>query len=85
MAKIKVSMGKKTYEFECDEQTTILAQGLDQGIDLPYACMSGVCTSCQAKLLKGDVKMDQDTTDDDGYILTCQACPKSSVVELEIE
>lgn len=84
MAKIKVWLGKESYEYECDEHTTILAQGLDEGLDIPYACMNGVCTSCQAKLIKGRVKIDPDLEDGD-LILTCQALPDSSVIELKFD
>ena len=85
MAKIKVTLGREVHEYDCDEHTTILAQGLDQGIDLPFACMSGVCTSCRAKLIKGEVTIDPDIEEENGWTLTCQARPRSSFVELKID
>ena len=58
----------------------ILEAALLQGIDLPYACKGGVCSSCRAKLLEGRVTMDNNyALEPDeleaGFILTCQAHP----------
>ena len=58
----------------------ILDAGLAAGIDLPYACKGGVCCSCRAKVLEGEVKMDKNYTLEDweierGFVLTCQSHP----------
>ena len=63
---------------------------LENDIDLPYSCQSGVCTACQGKLLKGTVSMDvsdglSDEEIEEGYILCCQSHPTSDEVEIEIE
>jgi len=39
---------------------TILETALDQGIDLPYSCQSGLCTACRGKALSGKVKLDEE-------------------------
>jgi ring-1,2-phenylacetyl-CoA epoxidase subunit PaaE len=59
---------------------SILEAALDQGIDLPFACKSGVCCSCRARLLEGKVSMDVNYGLEPeelsvGYILTCQSHP----------
>lgn len=59
-------------------ETAVLDIGMDSGLDLPYSCKSGVCSTCQAKLLEGEVKMDNNYVLSDkelkqGYILTCQS------------
>jgi ring-1,2-phenylacetyl-CoA epoxidase subunit PaaE len=59
---------------------SILDAALQAGFDLPFACKSGVCCTCRAKLLSGKVRMDKNYGLDSrdlaaGYVLTCQAHP----------
>ena len=59
---------------------SILDAALRAGFDLPFACKSGVCCTCRAKLLSGKVRMDKNYGLDArdlaaGYVLTCQAHP----------
>jgi ring-1,2-phenylacetyl-CoA epoxidase subunit PaaE len=60
------------------------------GLPAPYACKSGVCTTCRAKLVSGTVEMKKNygLTDDElaqGYILTCQSVPTSEDVVLSYD
>jgi ring-1,2-phenylacetyl-CoA epoxidase subunit PaaE len=57
------------------------------GIDLPYSCRAGVCSTCRAKLLRGTVTLDNNVALEDweleaGYILCCQARPTSPELEI---
>ncbi len=59
---------------------TILEASMREGLEPPHACKSGVCSTCRAKLIEGDVDMDQNFALEDyeiarGYILTCQSYP----------
>lgn len=68
----------------------ILDAGIHNGLDLPYACKAGVCSTCKAKLVKGKVDMNithglEDHEIDAGYILCCQAHPISDEVEIDFD
>ncbi|SMG02673.1 1,2-phenylacetyl-CoA epoxidase subunit PaaE [Burkholderia singularis] len=67
------------------EGASLLDVGLHAGIALPYACKGGVCCTCRAKVLEGEVRMDKNYTLEpqeiaDGFVLTCQCHPVSSKV-----
>ncbi len=68
---------------------TILETALDQGIDLPYSCQSGLCTACRGKALSGEVKLDEEeglsqSERAEGYVLTCVGHPLTDDVVIEI-
>lgn len=70
--------------------TVILDSAIAAGMDPPYSCRSGICTTCRAKLLSGKVYMDvsEGLTDDEikeGYILTCQSHPLTDDVSVRYE
>lgn len=67
----------------------ILETALDQGIDLPYSCQSGLCTACRGKALSGKVKLDEEeglsqSERNEGYVLTCVGHPLTDDVVIEI-
>ncbi len=82
--------GRQTrFELGADGQN-ILDGALDNGVDLPFACKGGVCATCKAKLLEGEVDMDiNHALEDDevaaGYILTCQSHPVSARVVVDFD
>ncbi len=55
---VKIYIDGDIHDIEVGKQETILDAGLENDIDMPYSCQSGVCTSCQGKLISGNVKMD---------------------------
>ncbi|MFZ5552815.1 MAG: 2Fe-2S iron-sulfur cluster-binding protein [Bacteroidota bacterium] len=62
--------------------TNVLDAAMDAGSDAPYSCKGAVCCTCKAKILEGKAEMEMNyaLTDKevaDGYILTCQAHPRS--------
>ena len=69
---------------------SILDSALDVNLDLPFACKGGVCGTCRAKVVKGDVRMDSQSvlsvTDvEKGAVLTCRAHPVSAEVFINFD
>ncbi len=67
---------QQTFRFTVSYPNNILQAALNQGIELPYSCRGGRCSTCTAKCLKGKVKMsiNEVLTDKDmqnGLVLTC--------------
>jgi len=92
MSKVSVKVDGRSFEvtIPLNNNQTILDAALQQGADLPYACKGGMCCTCKAKLLEGEVSMDvhwglEEEEVAKGYILTCQSHPKTEKVVVDFD
>jgi ring-1,2-phenylacetyl-CoA epoxidase subunit PaaE len=86
---VKIIIDDEEFSFTVPADKTILEQGLEESVDMPYSCQSGLCTACRGKLISGKVKMIEydglsQSELDDNYVLCCQAHPETDDVVIEI-
>ena len=89
-ATVILHLDGETHEIQVKSNDTVLEAALDAGLDPPYSCMAAACTSCMAKLQSGSVYMEDSdvlTAEEkaNGYILCCQAQPRSERIEIVYE
>lgn len=87
---VTATLRGKDIVVEVPASKTILDVLIDKGVDPPYSCSSGACSSCMAKVKEGSVSMDacfalDDDEIEEGYILTCQAHPTTAEVSLSFD
>jgi ring-1,2-phenylacetyl-CoA epoxidase subunit PaaE len=68
----------------------VLDAALNASLDVPFSCRAGVCSTCSAKVIKGEVEMEsnyglEDYEVERGYVLTCQSRPLTEHVEIEYD
>ena len=88
--KITVLVDGDETSFEMSQKQSLLEAALKQGLDAPYSCQGGICSSCIARISKGTAEMKKNTilTDGEiaeGLILTCQAHPTSSEIFVDYD
>ena len=80
---------RREFEFS-REQASILDAASAAGLEVPFSCTSGVCGTCRAKVLEGDVRMERNFALGmqevaAGFVLTCQAHPMTERVVLSFD
>lgn len=90
-SKITIKLDGISFDFDLGfEGEAILDAALKHGADLPYACKGGVCCTCRAKLVEGEVDMDvnyglEPEEIEQGFILSCQAHPRTEKVVVDFD
>ncbi len=87
---ITVALDDEETIFEMDSKLTILTAALKEGLDAPYSCQGGICSSCLAKVTEGKAVMEKnsilsDAEIKDGFILTCQAHPTTQKITIDYD
>ncbi len=88
--KITVLVDGDETTFEMSQKQTVLEAALKQGLDAPYSCQGGICSSCLARITSGTAVMKKNTilTDSEiaeGLVLTCQAHPTSESLSIDYD
>ena len=90
-ASVKVILDGREHELQIPAKgDPVLDAAIDAGLDVPFACKGAVCCTCKARLTEGEVHMyvvyglepDEIAA---GYILTCQAHPRTEVVKVDYD
>jgi len=89
-SEITIIVDDEETTFQMDAKTTILNAALQEGLDAPYSCQGGICSSCLGKVTEGTAKMAKnailsDSEIEEGLILTCQAHPTSQKITVDYD
>jgi len=76
--------------FTMTKEESILDAALAKGLDAPYSCQGGICTSCLAQVTEGQAIMEEnsilsDEEVEEGLILTCQAHPTTAKITIDYD
>lgn len=88
--KVTVRLDGLIKEVIIEDDTNIVQALINEGVEPPYSCLSGTCSTCMAKVTKGEVEMDvsiglEADEKEKGYILTCQSHPITDEVVLSYD
>jgi ring-1,2-phenylacetyl-CoA epoxidase subunit PaaE len=88
--KISILVDDEETSFEMSQKQTILEAALKQGLDVPYSCQGGICSSCICKITEGavELKKNQILTDGEiaeGLTLACQAYPTTASIKIDFD
>ncbi|NNM23533.1 MAG: 2Fe-2S iron-sulfur cluster binding domain-containing protein [Flavobacteriaceae bacterium] len=87
---ITITLDDEVETFIMSKKKSVLDAALEHGLDAPFSCQGGICSTCIARITKGKVEMrkNQILTDselEEGLVLTCQSHPTTSVLEIDYD
>lgn len=87
---ISILVDSDEVTFEMSQKQTILEAALKQGLDVPYSCQGGICSSCICRVTEGSATMNKNQilTDNEvaeGLVLACQAVPTTSEIKVDFD
>lgn len=90
MTKVTVVLDDVTESFIMPQSSSVLEAALKHGIDAPFSCQGGICSTCIARMTDGKAEMrkNQILTDEEiaeGLILTCQAHPSTPTLHIDYD
>lgn len=87
---LRIVLDGKPYDMTMGPDDHVLDVALNHGLDLPYSCKGGVCCTCRAKVMEGNVAMSKNFTlepweMEQGFVLSCQAKPTTNHVVVSFD
>jgi ring-1,2-phenylacetyl-CoA epoxidase subunit PaaE len=87
---LSIQLDGDVETIQVDEKTLVLDAALKSGLDVPYSCRGGVCSSCKCKIIEGSAKMRSnyiltDKEIEEGYLLSCQATATSASLKISYD
>ncbi|SEH28680.1 ferredoxin--NADP reductase [Chryseobacterium culicis] len=88
--KVEVIIDQESHYVTVDHKNNLLESLLNEGLDIPYSCKKGNCSSCVGKVISGTVNMKEtdvlmDYEIEDGFILSCQSVPTSEELTISYD
>lgn len=90
MVQVTVLLDGRASSFEMRPDERVLDAALRVRGELPYACKGGVCSTCRAKVVSGEVRMARNWALEPeeiaaGYVLTCQSSPTTDRLTVDYD
>ena len=87
---VTVKLDGETHQVIWNREKNLIDAMLDEGIDAPYSCKGGICSSCMCKLEEGEVHLGEnfvltDSDREEGLILACISRPKSASIQINFD
>lgn len=88
--KICILVDSEETTFEMSQQQTLLEAALKQGLDVPYSCQGGICSSCICRITEGAAEMKKnqilnESEVAEGLTLACQAYPTTTTIKIDFD
>ncbi len=88
-SEVTIVLDGEEYEITVNRNSSILDAALENDLDMPYSCQSGLCTACRGKCLEGKASIDEaeglsQEELDDGFVLTCVGKPLTDRLKIEM-